>query len=196
MLNGRWRDEEVRAGFPPAHLDMRRRVELRAPSERTWRSRPGTRAPTDISNTMGMKPGVDDVHGGGARHDADRALLGDPGCPLAPAWPAAHHGAAHRADGSRGLAPVPDPHARGVRQRNRDAGVARGLDECRDPPPRDRRTAGHRPAARVLRRALAPGAVPGRPEAVRRVPDGGLPLAGGRARGDGRDQGRPRARCA
>ena len=172
MLNGQWGGGGGRLGHRPlAHL---RHAQARRDLRRG--------VPLDRSGLLALRRSLqhdgnrqhDDRDGGGPRHDADWRC-GDPGRRLAPARARPHHGSSHRTDGARRPAAVPDSHARGIPQRDRDAARDRGLDERRHPPPRDRRAARLRPAARALRRALAQGAVPGESEAEWRVPDGGVP---------------------
>ncbi len=88
--------------------------------------------------------------------------------------------------GARRPRALEDPDARGVRERDPHARGDRRLDERRDPPARDRRPHRRELVARRFRRALPRRALPGEPDAVRQVPDGGLllrrRLAGGAAR--------------
>ena len=117
----------------------------------------------------------DGQHGRGARRRpaGQRRLSGG----RRPAQRAGAQGRpAHRRHGARGPEAVEDPHARGVRERDQDAGRDRRLDQRGDPPDRDRRP--HRRAAgdRRLRPAGQRAAVPGQPAAVGQVPDGGLLL--------------------
>ena len=193
MLNGRWRDEEVGSGTDLWRIsDLRRRGELS--DEEYLEVEAGYSRSDGHCNTMGTASTMTSM--AEALGTTLTGAAADPGGRLAPARARPHHRAPHRADGARRPAALADPHARGVPQRDRDAARARRLDQRRHPPARDRRPARHRPAARALRRALARGAVPRQPQALRRVPDGAVPRGRRRAGGDGRDQGLARARRA
>jgi hypothetical protein len=87
-------------------------------------------------------------------------------------------------DGARGPRALEDPDARGVRERDQDAGRDRRFDQCRHPPPRHRRPHRREARARRLRPPRQRVAVPRRPAAIGQGPDGGLLLRGRPAGGD------------
>ena len=192
MLNGKWRGQELGSGTGVWSMSEQVRAGHAAPAGFPRGRELHAPQPWPLHDDGHGEH--DGQHGRGARHRpaGQRRLSGGR---RAPQRDRAQRRPAHRRHGARGPGAVQDPHARGVRERDQDAGRDRRLDQRGDPPDRHRRT--HRRAAddRGLRPPGERAALPAEPAALRRVPDGGLLLCRRAARGDEGDLRPPASRC-